>query len=154
MAIDRFDSAALNRARENNIIVQRQDVEDPQQIVIRIQIGPNYPKIQGKEILGDALMAAMKMYSAGDVTTLWIDVTGNHLPGIIAPAIEWCAGFGLAVIVTHGDTCTHEPGQGMPEDLLHAIAISQRYGSLWHPIAKQLVPARPQWARVHDPLAR
>lgn len=154
MAINRFDSAAIVRARENNIFIERQDVEDPQQIVIRIQIGQDYPKIKGKEILGNALMAAMKMYSAGDVTTLWIDVTGNHLPGILAPALEWCDGFGLAVIVTHGNACSHEPGEAMPEDVLIAIAKAQRYGSLWHPIAKQLVPARPEWARTLDPLTR
>ncbi|MFD2274777.1 hypothetical protein ACFS07_36410 [Undibacterium arcticum] len=87
------------------------------------------------------MMAAMRVYNHGDSTTVWLDIKTVHIPEFVAAAIDRCAGFGLGLVVTHGECCSHPPGMPLPDGILSAMGRALRSGWVWHPGAKAAINA-------------
>lgn len=96
-------------------------------------------------ILADGLMSATRYDQ--DVYC-WLDVQASHVPEIVATALERCAGFGLRLVVTHDDKCSHGPGKRFPLPLMKLIAGASNSGETWHPIRQKMVPSMKNWVRA------
>lgn len=70
----------------------------------------------------------------------------EHLPVFVGEAVDRCVGFGVGLIVTHQGASTHRPGALLPDKLRRSVGAACRGGWIWHPMAKQLVPADPAHA--------
>lgn len=114
-----------------------------QHFVMKITVGGVCPIEEPAKKLATAMQDAARSHGDGFQTTVWLDVTGPSVPMFVSDAIERCAGFGLGLIVTHGECCSHQPGFPLPERVMENLERCQRHGFVWHPVADQLVPADP-----------
>lgn len=144
MGFNATDAFSLNQARDKHFSPIGIDVEDPQHFMLRITVGKVVTIDRPAEILSNAMMSAMRAYNHSDSTTVWLDVTGDQIPAFVTEAIERCVGFGLGLVVTHGQSCSHLPGLELPGSLLSALDRAQRGGRVWHPVAGRLVGSRLQ----------
>lgn len=95
-------------------------------------------------ILANGLMSAtrydQKIYC-------WIDVQASHLPDIVTAALKRCAGFGLRLVITHNDKCSHGPSKRFPLPLMKLLAAASNSADIWHPILERMVPSMKNWVR-------
>jgi hypothetical protein len=96
-------------------------------------------------ILADGLMSATRYDQ--DVYC-WLDVQTSHLPEIVPAALEQCAGFGLRLVITHNDKCSHGPGKRFPLPLMKLLAAASTSADTWHPILEKMVPSMKNWVRA------
>lgn len=141
MGFNATDAHNLNLARENHFATIGIKVEDEQCCVIRIEVGRIVTIEQPASLLANAMMSAMRAYNHGDSTTVWLDIQTVEIPTFVLEAIERCRGFGLGLVVTHGEACSHPPGLPLPKRLIDAMERAQGGGWVWHPIAKKRVSA-------------
>lgn len=141
MGFNHKDAEALRVAAENHLPAKPVEAGD-QNCVMKIQVGPMLPAVSDDEaaaILAAAIRAATRFFNHSDSTTTWLDVQTPSFPAFIVPAIRECVGFGLGLVITHNDACSHPPGRRLPDEVLAAMVKSQRDGRIWHPIACRLV---------------
>lgn len=89
--------------------------------------------------LASQLMEAARSSGDGFTTTVWVSVVAKQLPDYLVRAIKSFAGFGIGLIVTHGEKCSHVPGPPLPDAVVTAIQQVNRGGRVWHPLADKLV---------------
>jgi hypothetical protein len=93
--------------------------------------------------LANQLMDAARSAGHGDTTTVWIAVVSKQLPDYLERSISYFEGFGIGLIVTHGDKCSHSQIEQFPDSVLAAIKSVNRDGRVWHPLENRLVAANP-----------
>jgi hypothetical protein len=93
--------------------------------------------------LANQLMDAARSAGHGFTTTVWISIVSNQLPDYLVRSIEYFAGFGIGLVITHGEKCSHAPGGQMPGAVIAGLKAVNRGGQVWHPLANVLVDAMP-----------
>lgn len=93
--------------------------------------------------LANQLMDAARSAGDGFTTTVWISVVSKQLPDYLVRSIEYFAGFGIGLVVTLGERCSHAPGGQMPESVIAGLTAVNRGGHVWHPLANILVNSMP-----------
>lgn len=114
-----------------------------QHFVMKITVDSEVKTEEPAQDLATTMQDAARAHGDGFQTTVWLDVTGLTMPMFVPDAIERCAGFGLGLIVTHAQCCSHQPGFPLPERVMEHLERCQRHGFVWHPSIDQLVPADP-----------
>lgn len=107
--------------------------------VIKIEVSNIVVTDATLKALANQLMEAARSSGDGHSTTVWVSVVAKQLPDYLVRAIESFAGFGIGLIVTHGERCSHEPGAPLPDVVVSAIQNVNRSGRVWHPLAGKLV---------------
>lgn len=120
------------------------DVDDIQCSVARIDVGLVPSNVDPARLLAASMEFWAQFFGNGDSTTVWLNVTANRIPEFVTKAVNQFEGFGLGLVITFGDHCSHPPGQSLPEEILSAMARSQRHGQVWHPLANKRVESKTQ----------
>lgn len=137
MGYNQEDAYNLNRAKET-FGMQGIDTDLPDEMLTRFPITAADYGQEAADLLTQALMSATRF---DESMNLWIDVQQPHIPGFVSEAIVNCRGFGLRLVLTHGDACSHSPGARLSTPLIDAIAQASASRQLWHPVAKRMVPS-------------
>lgn len=89
---------------------------------------------------GNVLVKALEALERidGDVATIWLDVPMKKMPPYIGTALRK-TGFAMQLVVTHMNTCSHQPGIPLAESLKNALEKLPVHGQVWHPFTGQLV---------------
>ncbi len=111
------------------------------QKVIKIELSDLI--LTGERIKGLVDLLAASHSSASCDVTIWLAIVSKHLPTHFDQVLPHFAGFGMGLVVTHGEKCSHAPGEQLPEWLLSAIRKVNRDGQIWHPLVNELVFAEP-----------
>lgn len=120
------------------------DVEDIQCSVARIDVGLVPSDVDPARLLAASMESWARFFANGASTTIWLNITANRIPEFVTEAVNQLEGFGLGLVITCGDHCSHPPGQPLPEEILSVMARSQRHGQVWHPLAKMRVESMTQ----------
>jgi len=108
--------------------------------LLRCEIGRIVP-FHCPEVALAAAMFKMKR-SMGRGTTLWLDVRSASIPRFVGDAIACCPGAGWGIVITHGNSCSHSPGKGLPQLLVAQLHGANQAGDVvWHPFENVLVPS-------------
>lgn len=137
MGFNSSDTETLNLAKKYWLI-DSMDVADGQESMAKISIGNLAPETGAAELLSKTLTALALFYNS-PASTVWLDVTVVDIPAYVSEAIERCAGFGMGLVVTHYDHCSHAPGKVLPDSIRSVVIRAQRDGMLWHPVAQEMV---------------
>jgi cell wall assembly regulator SMI1 len=137
MGYNQEDAYNLNRAKET-FGMQGMDTDLPDEMLSHFPITAAEYGQDAADLLTQALMSATRF---DESMNLWIDVQQAHIPSFVSEAIVNCRGFGLRLVVTHGEASSHAPGAQLSTSLIDAIAQASATRQVWHPVAKRLVPS-------------
>lgn len=130
------DSANLNAARPlfgGDIINTGTDFRCAKFIV-----GSHPYQPADARVLAEAMMSAQRFTNE---MCIWLDVTVQPTPSIVQNAVEFCAAFGLRLVVTEpngrASLANYPP---IDPALAAAVQKANRRGTTWDPISGQVVP--------------
>lgn len=140
MSFNNTDMTALKKAADAGLVYETIYIENKSINYFYVRISGLNKNTEATSILTGALEALARLH---EKVQIHLDIDLEDTPAFVIRAIESLAGFGMFLIVTHKDKCSHPPSDPLESQLQAAVNRIVCRGMLWHPVEKQLVESRP-----------
>lgn len=140
MGFNSSDTAAYKKAAQHFVLTPSVAL-DLQHHISKIEITRPGAFPHDAEVLYGAIQALDRFHGDGDNTTVWLSIEASlrEVPEYVAPALNKLNAYGVGLVITHGDACSHDGT--LNGDFLAPLKTALRQGQVFNPLRGQLVDA-------------